>query len=91
MAYTVTFTVGTQCTGGGQHWPVTGTRVENTAQNLTVTVTKAQATAALTAQERAEFFTLLIRFLLSQGAAGTNAQLKTALQAKTVDLTLPGF
>jgi hypothetical protein len=90
MAYTVSFAVGTSC-AGAQHIPITATRVETPTQNLTITVTKAQATAALTVQERADFLTLLVRMLLSQGSSATNAQLKTALQSKVVDLTLPGF
>lgn len=90
MAYTVGFTVGTPC-AGDSHIPVTATRVENTAQTITITVTKAQATAALTAQERIDFMTLLVRFLLSQGSGATGAQLKTAIEAKVVNLTLPGF
>lgn len=90
MAYTVGFTVGAPC-AADSHIPVTATRVQNPAQTLTITVTKAQATAALTASERADFLTLLVRFLLSQGAGATAAQLKTALESKVADLTLPGF
>ena len=90
MAYTVSFAVGTPCAGTG-HIPVTATRVQNTAQTLTITVSKVAATAALTATERADLLALLIRFLLSQGAGAPNAQLKTALESKVVDLTLPGF
>lgn len=90
MAFTVGFTVGAPC-AGDNHFPVTATRVEVPAQTLTITITKSQATAALSAQERIDFLTLLVRFLLSQGGSATGAQLKAAIEAKVVNLTLPGF
>lgn len=90
MAFNITFDVGTPC-GGGSHAPVTIQRVENAAQNLTVTVGFTEARQPLTATEREQFALMLVRLLCSQGSAGTNAQVRTALEAKTVDLTLPGF
>jgi len=91
MAFNITFTVGAACKSGGEHFPITATRVEIPAQTLTVNMTKAQAVVALTNVEREQFLPLLIRFLLSQAPSATNAQLKTALETTTVNLTLNGF
>ena len=88
MAYTVTFNVGTPC-AGTRHAPVTATRVE-TGHNLTVTIDRTQAQTELTAEERAELLTLLIRLLCSQAPSATAVQIRNAINATTLDLTLVG-
>lgn len=90
MAFNITFDVGTPCPGGS-HAPVTIQRVENTAQNLTIDVSFTEARTPLSVTEREQFARGLVRLLCSQGSAGTNAQVRTALEATSVNLTLSGF
>jgi hypothetical protein len=89
VAFTVTFDVGTPC-AGTRHAPVTATRVE-TGQSITVTIDRTQAQTELTAQERKELLELLIRLLCSQAPDATAVQLRNAVEATTLDLTLVGF
>lgn len=88
MAYTVTFDVGTPCPSGN-HAPITVTRVE-TGQSLTTQIDRTQAQTPLTMQEREELTVMLVRLLCSQAGNATAVQLRNAVEATTLNLTLAG-
>jgi hypothetical protein len=87
MALTLTFAVGAPCAGDG-HFTVT---VDPTpGAPVVVTRDKATYRRALDDEERGQFAEYLVRLLVQQLAGSSAAAIKTAIEAKTVDLTVTG-
>ena len=85
MALTLTFTLGAPC-AGDNHFGVRATIVE-TGQKIDVPLVKSEIKQALTADEAQTFVALLMRLFVHQ-VSGTAAQIKTAIEAKMLDLTV---
>ncbi len=86
--FTLAFSVGAPCEGGN-HFPITVTRVE-TGQQAVIARTKAEYRAPLNADERQQLAELLVRAMVPQMVGSGALAIKTALEAKIVDLTLVG-
>lgn len=87
MALTLAFAIGSPCAGDG-HFTVT----VNPTPGASVVLTRDKATyrRALTVEERVQFAEYLVRLLVQQLAGNTAAAIKTAIEAKVVDLSVTG-
>lgn len=86
MALTLKFTVGAPCTGGN-HFAITATPTPGTAR--TFQYTRAEMLEAITSDELETFARVLARLYRTQLAGNaTPVQIKTAIEAKTLDLTV---
>ena len=88
MALTLTFTLGAPC-AGDNHFGVRATIVE-TGQKIDVPLVKSDIKQALTADEAQTFVALLMRLFVRQLSGSTAAQIKTAIEMKSLDLTVGG-
>lgn len=88
MPLTVTFAVGPPCSGGN-HFDITAT-AQPSGATVVVHVTKPDLRVALSAPERELLVNLSLRAMVNQMTGQTPAQIKAALEAKTLDLTLTG-
>jgi len=88
VALTLTFTLGIPC-AGDNHFGVRATIVE-TGQKIDVPLVKSEIKQALTADEAQTFVALLMRLFVRQLSGSTAAQIKAAIEAKTLDLTVTG-
>ena len=88
MALTITFAVGPACSGGN-HFDITATAAPSGRQRV-VHVTKPDLRTPLSLQEQDQLIELLLRAMVPQMSGQTPANIKAALEAKTVNLTLSG-
>ena len=88
MALTLTFTLGIPC-AGDNHFGVRATIVE-TGQKIDVLLAKPDLKAPLTKDDIQTFVVLLMRLFVSQMSGSTAAQIKAAIEAKALDLTVTG-
>jgi hypothetical protein len=87
MPLMIAFEVGAPCAGDG-HFTVT---VDPTpGAPVVLTRDKSVYRRALDAEERMRFAEYLIRLLVQQLAGSSAAAIKTAIEAKIVDLTVVG-
>lgn len=87
MALTINFSVGAPCAGDG-HFTVT---VDPTpGAPVVLALDKATYRRALDAEERVQFAEYLVRLLVQQLAGTSAAAIKTAIEAKVVDLSVTG-
>lgn len=89
MALTLHFTFGAPCSGGN-HVPVTATLSGDISRSRTVVMTRGQITANPTADEMDATVEVLLKLLIVQLTNKTNANIKTVVEAKTLDLTVVG-
>ena len=87
MALTLSFQVSAAC-AGGNHFGVR-TTIMQTAQRIDVPLTR-QDFKAPTADEYAEYVRVLMNIFAQQMPSATTAQMKTAVEAKLLDLTVIG-
>ena len=87
MALTLNLTFGSACSGGG-HFSATGTL--SSGQSRTLALTKGELHVAPTSDEIEAFLSVLLKLYVRQLAGTTAAQIKTALEAKTLNLTVAG-
>ena len=87
MALTAQFSFGAPC-AGDNHIPVT--LVVTPGADVSFTVTKAEINVPLTSEDKETFARLLLRAYRAQLSGSTAAQIKTAVEAKTLDLTVTG-
>ena len=86
MALTLTLTIGPPCSGGG-HFTLTGDLTPGGQQ--TFAFSKQEMAAPVTEDERATFIRVLVRLYHEQISGLTPAQIKAAIEGKTLDLTVP--
>lgn len=82
---TITFRIGPPCPGGN-HFDVTTTL--NPGGSFVLPFSKEDLKAALTADEREATVRVLLKLLVRQLLTATPAQLKTAIEGKTIDLSV---
>lgn len=88
MALTITFAVGPACSGGN-HFDITATAAPSGVQAV-VHVTKPDLRTPLSPAEHVLIVNLMLRAMVAQMSGQTPANIKAALEAKTVNLTLNG-
>lgn len=87
MALTLAFTVGSACSGDG-HFSATCTL--STGQKRTLHLVKSDLRRVPTDDELDAFLRVLLVLYTRQLAGTTAAQIKTAIEAKTLNLTVTG-
>lgn len=89
MALSLNFTFGTPC-AGSNHVPVTVVLTGAINRSRTIQTDRATLTAAPTPDDVQTAMEVLLRLLITQLANKSNANIKTVVEAKTVDLTVTG-
>lgn len=87
MALTLNFTFGTPCASGG-HIPVTATLAGAISAAWTTTVRRESLIDGPTSEERQSAVEVLLRLLIQQLANKTPGNVKTKIEATTIDLTV---
>lgn len=87
MALSLNFTFGTPC-AGGNHVPVTAALTGAVNQSRTVTVTRDIITTAPSSDDVQAAVEILLRLMIVQIASKTNANIKSRVEAATVNLTV---
>lgn len=87
MALTVQFSIGTPCAGDG-HIPVT--LLVTPGADVSFIASKADLKVPLTADEKEIFARLLLRAYVAQMSGTTAAAIKTAVEAKNLNLDITG-
>ena len=88
MALTLTFQIGAPC-AGDNHFGVRAI-VTQTGQKIDVLLATPDLKAPLTKDDIQTFVVLLMRLFVSQMSGSTAAQIKAAIEAKALDLTVTG-
>lgn len=89
MALSLNFTFGAPCSGGN-HVPVTAALTGAITRSRAITVTREELLAVPTTEEADTAIAVIIRLLIAPLATKTNANIKTAIEAKTINLTVTG-
>lgn len=89
MALTLNFTFGAPCSGGN-HVPVTATLTGAVSRTRTVTLTRDVITSPPTDDEVQATIECLLRLLVRQLTNKANSNIKTAVEAKVIYLTVVG-
>lgn len=89
MALSLNFTFGTPCSGGS-HVPVTADLTGAITRSRTTTVTREELLSVPTLEESDTAIAVLVRLLIAQLSTKTNANIKTVIEAKTINLTVTG-
>jgi len=88
VALPLNLTIGTPCSGGN-HFPLTGTLAGTIAQARTYAFTKQEMAAPITDEEIETYIRVTAKLERNQlPANATPAQIKTAIEAKTLNLTV---
>lgn len=87
MALTLTVAISAACTGGN-HFAATATL--SSGQSRTLDLVKGEVRTAPTDADLDAFLSVLIRLYCRQLVGTTAAQIKTALEAKVLNLTVVG-
>lgn len=87
MALTLAFAIGSPCAGDG-HFTVTVNPTPGAS--VVLALDKATYRRALDPDEKRRFAEYLVRLLVQQLAGSTAGQIKAAIEAKVVDLTVVG-
>lgn len=88
MALSLVITIGTPCSGGN-HFPITGTLAGAFSAVRTIPFTRQDIGVPVTDDDIEVFMRVLIRLYRNQLAGNaTPAQIKAAIEAKTLDLTV---
>lgn len=85
MALNLTYSFGTLCSGGN-HLTVTATLTPGGSMAFPTEI--GEIKRASTAEEKRTAALVILRLLVEQIANQTNAQIKAAIEAKTVNLTV---
>lgn len=85
MALSLTLVFGTPC-GANQHVSVTGTL--SSGQSRTIPITVGDVGVGATAEQLEGFAYVLLKLYRAQMPGATLAQLKTSIEAKTLNLTV---
>jgi len=87
MALTLAFSIGAPCEGGN-HVRVTVT--PSAGAPVVLDVAKDDLKAAVSEEDKEAFARVLLRLMARQLTGSTAAQIKAAIEAKTVNLTVTG-
>lgn len=88
MALSLNFTL-TACSGAG-HVHVTAATTGSLARSRTVTLRKTDLASTPTDDEIQTSVEVLLRLLIAQLSNKSNANVKSVIEAKTIDLTVVG-
>ena len=89
MALSLNFTFGAPCEGGN-HVPLTAALTGVITRSRTVVVTREELLAVPSTEDADAAIAVLVRLLIAQLATKTNANIKTVIEAKTINLTVVG-
>ena len=89
MALTLNFTFGTPCSGGN-HVPLTATLSGALAKTRTITTSREQLLSTPDDDTIAGAMEVIVRLLIFQLSNKTNANIKSVIEAKNINLTVNG-